>query len=110
MKTKKYFVPKGREKFLSTVLNRDGLNHYFEETEGRSYVWVCLSCKEYRIMLEDAECEYERSLDKSNAPIYSYHTLMNPEKFQRLKRLNSDYHGFGVLSKDVQRFERVIAC
>lgn len=53
MKTKKYFVPKGREKFLSTVLNRDGLNHYFEETEGRSYVWVCLSCKEYRIMLED---------------------------------------------------------
>ena len=55
MKTKKYFVPKGREKFLSTVLNRDGLNHYFEETEGRSYVWVCLSCKEYRIMLEDAE-------------------------------------------------------
>lgn len=54
MKTKKYFVPKGREKFLSTVLNRDGLNHYFEETEGRSYVWVCLSCKEYRIMLEDA--------------------------------------------------------
>ena len=74
MKTKKYFVPKGREKFLSTVLNRDGLNHYFEETEGRSYVWVCLSCKEYRIMLEDAECEYERSLHKSNAPIYSYHT------------------------------------
>lgn len=48
MKTKKYFVPKGREKFLSTVLNRDGLNHYFEETEGRSYVWVCLSCKEYQ--------------------------------------------------------------
>ena len=31
MKTKKYFVPKGREKFLSTVLNRDGLNHDFEE-------------------------------------------------------------------------------
>lgn len=80
MKTKKYFVPKGREKFLSTVLNRDGLNHYFEETEGRSYVWVCLSCKEYRIMLEDAECEYERSLHKSNAPIYSYHTLMQTIK------------------------------
>ena len=60
------------------------------------------------VRLEDAECEYERSLHRSNTPIYSFRTLMNPEKFQRLKLLNAAYHGFGILSKDVERFEKAV--
>lgn len=58
------------------------------EIDGRLYIWTPLSCRQYRVMLEDAECEYERSLHRSNTPIYSFRTLMNPEKFQRLKLLN----------------------
>ncbi len=109
MKMKKYFVPNGKKDFLTTVLDRDKIDHDFTEIDGRLYVWVSLSCRQYRVMLEDAECEYERSLHGSNVPVYSFRTLMNPKKFQRLKLLNSDYHGFGILSKDVQRFEQAIA-
>lgn len=108
MKMKKYFVPDGKKNFLTTVLNRDEIDYDFMEIDGRLYIWTPLSCRQYRVMLEDAECEYERSLHKSNTPIYSFRTLMNPEKFQRLKLLNAAYHGFGILSKDVERFEKAV--
>ena len=105
---KKYLVPDGKKNFLTTVLNRDEIDYDFMEIDGRLYIWTPLSCRQYRVMLEDAECEYERSLHRSNTPIYSFRTLMNPEKFQRLKLLNAAYHGFGILSKDVERFEKAV--
>ena len=77
MKMKKYFVPDGKKNFLTTVLNRDEIDYDFMEIDGRLYIWTPLSFRQYRVMLEDAECEYERSLHRSNTPIYSFRTLMN---------------------------------
>ena len=56
MKMKKYFVPDGKKKFLTTVLNRDEIDYDFMEIDGRLYIWTPLSCRQYRVMLEDAEC------------------------------------------------------
>ena len=89
-------------------LIRDITEYEFIKSDVNLYIWTSLSCRQYRVMLEDAECEYERSLHRSNTPIYSFRTLMNPEKFQRLKLLNAAYHGFGILSKDVERFEKAV--
>lgn len=53
MKMKKYFVPDGKKKFLTTVLNRDEIDYDFMEIDGRLYIWTPLSCRQYRVMLED---------------------------------------------------------
>ena len=105
---KKYFVPEGMKDFLSIVFKRDFIPYLFFEVDERQYVSVPLSCRQYRVMLEDAECERERSMHRSNVPIYSFRTLMNQKKFHRLRQLNKEYHGFGVLSRDVERFEQAI--
>lgn len=54
MKMKKYFVPDGKKNFLTTVLNRDEIDYDFMEIDGRLYIWTPLSCRQYRVMLEDA--------------------------------------------------------
>lgn len=105
---KKYFVPEGKKKYLIIVLKRDLIPYEFFEVDGRQYVSVPLSCRQYRVMLEDAECECERARHQSNIPIYSFRTLMNQKKFHRLCQINKAYHGFGILSKDVERFEQAI--
>ena len=74
MKMKKYFVPDGKKKFLTTVLNRDEIDYDFMEIDGRLYIWTPLSCRQYRVMLEDAECEYERSLDRKSTRLNSSHS------------------------------------
>lgn len=96
MKTKKYFVPKGREKFLSTVLNRDGLNHYFEETEGRSYVWVCLSCKEYRIMLEDLDTYKEQIVAMDGFGEKSYNNMIKAIEQSRNTTFRQLFYALGI--------------
>lgn len=105
---KRYFVKEGRKKYLKMVLKRDHIPYQFEKNNGRDYVWVSLSCRQYRILREDAECEYEREQHTCNIPIYSLHTLRNPEKLKRLKELNSDFNSFGILSKDVEKFEKLV--
>lgn len=42
MKMKKYFVPDGKKKFLTTVLNRDEIDYDFMEIDGRLYIWTPL--------------------------------------------------------------------
>ena len=105
---KKYYVPAGKKEYLAKVLERDLIPYHFFKIDDRQYINVSLSCRQYRVMLEDAECEYERAMHKSNVPVYSFRTLMNPEKFHRLKQLNKNYHGFGILSRDVERFDQAI--
>lgn len=85
MKMKKYFVPDGKKKFLTTVLNRDEIDYDFMEIDGRLYIWTPLSCRQYRVMLEDAECEYERSLHRSNTPYIFISDINEPREIPKAK-------------------------
>lgn len=56
----------------------------------------------FTVILEDALCEKQREETESKIPVYSYRTLRNLEKRNRLMNLNG-MKAFHILRQDVER-------
>ena len=87
--------------YLDKVLDRDSVPHYF--LDGRMYTE--LPSRKFAVYIEDAICEMERDATYSKAPVYSFRTLCNTEKLQRLKGINNN-DVFHILKSDTEKFRQ----
>ena len=85
---------------IEFVCNRDdiGIGNVIEEGD---FVYADIECSEERLeeVLEDAKCEEQRNATRTRLPVYSYRTIRNPEKLERLRKLNGR-RGFHYLKQD----------
>ena len=91
---------------IKFVCNRDdfGTGNITEEGD---FIYADIECSEERLeeVLEDAKCEAQRNATQARIPVYSYRTVKNPEKLERLKKLYGK-NGFHVLQDDVEKFRK----
>lgn len=93
--------------YIKTVLIRDGFANIRTVTvKDRSYLDIeGMSNRRFSEIMEDAQCEKQRCESNPDIPVYSYRTLKNRDKRNRLIQLNNR-HGFHVLKKDMERCKK----
>jgi hypothetical protein len=84
--------------YVIQVLERDNIPYSLQQLT----ITVPLTGNKFRVVMEDALCEKQR--DGSVLPVYSFRTLQNPQKFNRLRELNNK-KGFYILERDRKKFE-----
>ena len=93
---------------VQTVLVRDHISYQIKQeciSKGEESVRLLLpetSNREFTVILEDALCEKQREETQSKIPVYSYRTLRNLEKRNRLMSLNG-MKSFHILRQDVKK-------
>ena len=91
---------------IQTVLKRDNIAFDFKQAEENKYTLLFDgSSRRFTEVLEDALCEKQRVENHSRIPVYSYRTLRNENKRQRLMKLNGR-KGFVVINKDLDKVRR----
>lgn len=93
--------------YIKTVLIRDGYTNIRTLTvNDGSYLDIDgISNRRFSEIMEDAQCEKQRCEGNPDIPVYSYRTLKNRAKRNRLFRINKR-HGFHVLIKDMERCKK----
>lgn len=94
-------VSREMKEYVEQVLKRDDIPYQF--TESGNSVTVPLSGNRFHIVVEDALCEKQRHDCSPHIPVYSYRTLMNRDKLNRLRTINKT-NGFIILRKDRRRY------
>lgn len=94
-------VSKEMREYVEQVLKRDKIPYQFDN-EGTSVI-VPVSGNRFHIVVEDALCEKQRHDCSPHIPVYSYRTLMNQNKLNKLRTINKT-RGFIVLRKDRRRY------
>ena len=92
--------------YVQIVLDRDHLT--YETIKGESNRILLAfdgSSRRYTEVLEDALCEKQRAEGLFDIPVYSYRTLRNREKRDRLLKLNKK-RGYYVLKQDYEKVRR----
>ena len=77
------------------IRKEDQIQLYLPETSNRGFT----------VILEDALCEKQRDETKSKIPVYSYRTLKNREKRNRLMSINGK-KGFHILRQDIEKCQK----
>lgn len=78
--------------YLEKVLQRDRIAYVMKEDT----ICVDASGNRFHEAVEDAMCEKE---SRNGIPVYSFRTLTNPKKLERLQKLNGKT-SYQCLSKD----------
>ena len=93
--------------YVHKVLARDGYSDMsFQTTKNGIFLEVDgMSNRRFSEVIEDAKCEKQRHEQNSGIPVYSYRTLKNKGKRNRLFAMNGK-RGFHVLRQDVERCKR----
>ena len=107
--TMKRKYPKSHwEENMKFVCDRDKVPYAIDE-ETESFIIVDITAKidELEILEEDAMCEKQRNDAGSKIPVYSFRTLKNPEKKERLMKFYKR-KGFIVYKPDEEKCR--IAC
>lgn len=100
---KKIIVSPVMYPYVVNVLKRDHINHTFQKDSDRNcYYLKGVSKKQFTVILEDALCEKQRNQTISKIPVYSYRTLKDKKKRNRLMALNRR-KGFHILKADITR-------
>lgn len=91
------------ENNVKFVCERDHIPYTIKESSN-DYVLVEIKAKinELEILEEDAMCEKQRNDAGSKIPVYSYNTLKNPQKKERLMKFYKR-KGFVVYKPDKQK-------
>lgn len=93
---------------VQKVLVRDHISYQIKQecvSKGEESVRLLLpetSNREFTVILEDALCEKQREETQSKIPVYSYRTLRNLKKRNRLMSLNG-MKSFHILRQDVKK-------
>ena len=95
VKTSKAMMP-----YIIAVLQRDHIP--FEIRPGEKIFLPETSNRGFTIVLEDALCEKQRENTQNKLPVYSYRTIRNPKKLERLRKLNGR-RGFHYLKQDKEK-------
>lgn len=99
---KQIYVSKKMKPYVQFVMERDKIPFEFS-TNKKGYVLSFNgSNKDFTEVLEDALCEKQREESNSTIPVYSYNTLKNEKKRNRLMKLNRR-KGFVVLRSDIKK-------
>lgn len=90
------------------VCNRDSIPYtVIEDNDESVTVEINARIDELEILEEDALCEKQRNDAGSQIPVYSYHTLRNPEKKERLMKFYRR-KGFIVYKSDAEKCEKFL--
>lgn len=89
--------------YIVLVLKRDGIPFVYTKVEDDYVFTIQISNRRFTEVLEDALCEKQRERYISRIPVYSYRTLMNQSKLQRLQKLNNR-SGYHVLKADEEKY------
>lgn len=103
MDKKKRKVSSAMKPYIEFVLKRDGIPY---EAERESDYWMftmSISNRRFTEVLEDALCEKQRNQYKSRIPVYSFRTLKNRDKLERLMCLNQK-RGYHILKQDETKY------
>lgn len=103
VKKRTFKISEGLKPYIEQVMLRDRISYRFIQD---NRIETNLSGNAFHIVVEDALCEKQRG-DSRNIPVYSYRTVMNSEKFRRLRRINR-MNSFRILSKDSAKYNRRI--
>lgn len=94
------------DKNVKFVCNRDNISYEVKEENEKSVtVEINARIDELEILEEDALCEKQRNDIGSKIPVYSYRTLINPEKKERLMKFYR-HKGFIVYKPDLEKCKR----
>ena len=91
--------------YVRSVLKRDEISYETKKENGKILLLFSGNGKRFTEVLEDALCEKQRAESSSKLPVYSYRTLRNHEKRDRLMKLNNR-RGFFVLKQDAEKVRR----
>lgn len=92
--------------FIVFVLKRDKIPYRVEPSGDGYKFYLKISSRRFTEVLEDALCEKQRRTTMSRTPVYSLRTMRNPEKRDRLMRLNGR-KGFHILKQDREKYEQL---
>lgn len=85
------------------VLQRDSLIYEIRQEKDGFALYSDLTQSRLHEVLKDALCEKQRQSTAAEIPVYSYETLMNRAKFNKLSRFYG-WKGFHVLKKDTEKY------
>ena len=102
VKTRTFRISDELKPYVEQVMHRDRIPYRFVNNG----IETKLSGNAFHIVIEDALCEKQRG-DSRNIPVYSYRTVMNSDKFKRLRRMNR-VNSFRILAKDRAKYNRRI--
>lgn len=90
--------------FFQKVCLRDSIKYQMVGTNEKGYS-VSLDCSnhEFKTIIEDCMCLIEQEKNYCKIPVYSFRTLTNPKKKERLMKLNNK-RCFFVLRKDIGKY------
>lgn len=103
MDKKKRKVSSAMKPYIEFVLKRDRIPY---EAKRESDYWMftmSISNRRFTEVLEDALCEKQRNQYKSRIPVYSFRTLKNRDKLERLMCLNQK-RGYHILKQDETKY------
>lgn len=103
-----YSVSERMMPFFIKVCKRDKVSFTMHGKNEKGFnVKIDCSNNQFKTLIEDAMCELERSLHNADIPVYSFRTLINPEKKKRLMKMNNR-RCFYVLRKDREKYLQYI--
>lgn len=99
-----YRVYKNKWTFFVFVCQRDHLTYEKGPETNLNYreVYMDISRQRFNELLEDMECEAQRSSYQCKAPVVSARTMKNPEKLRKIMALYNS-HSIRILRKDVKK-------
>lgn len=103
MDKKKRKVSRVMKPYIELVLQRDAIPYTCEIAREGYIFTIAISNRRFTEVIEDALCEKQRNRYISRIPVYSYRTLMNREKLERLMRLNQR-RGYHILESDQEKY------
>lgn len=104
---KTYSVTKSSYPYIEPICKRDGIEYEIKPSpKGNGYVFSAdISRSRFKELIEDIACEKQRG--NSKIPVYSYRTLQNNAKRERLSALNGT-SAFHVLKSDQKKMKREV--
>lgn len=96
-------VSSAMEPYIKFVLKRDGILYKAKKISDYWLFQMDISNHRFTEVLEDALCEKQRNKYISRIPVYSFRTLMNREKLERLMKLNQR-RGYHILKQDEAKY------
>lgn len=96
-------VSSAMKPYIAYVLERDKIPYQTKEMSGFWLFQMDITNRRFTEVLEDALCEKQRNKYISRIPVYSFRTLMNSEKLERLMKLNQR-RGYHILKQDELKY------
>lgn len=106
---KEFKIEKEMCPYVKIVMNRDKINGKLSENKSGGVLTGELTDEEFEILMEDAACEEQRLRPEENPfyPVYSFRTIMNAQKLERLRK-HYKCGAFFILKKDEAQYKKAM--